>query len=304
MNADLPTVAKSLRIAIVQPNIAITNRSRDDWLVVQENLKQLILQIENEQNIDLIVFPEVPVPISYRYYKEDEDFFKLLIENTSLLLTTIKPLSESLENDTGYFNTMELIEENSVKQDYAKQVLLPFGEYLPFEKNLPWLREIFPFAPNYKPGKQSALFEVNNSKDISFKAIPLICYEAVFSEQVAKGVAQGGEFLINSSNDAWFYHTAGKRVHFALSLFRSIEYRKYLVRTTNTGLTAVIDPYGNIVEGSQIKENTRGYSVVNIPIYDQASFYQQYPIVVKYILLLLSLIILMVYKNKPSTPIA
>ena len=304
MNADLPTVAKSLRIAIVQPNIAITNRSRDDWLVVQENLKQLILQIENEQNIDLIVFPEVPVPISYRYYKEDEDFFKLLIENTSLLLTTIKPLSESLENDAGYFNTMELIEENSVKQDYAKQVLLPFGEYLPFEQNLPWLREIFPFAPNYKPGKQSALFEVNNSKDISFKAIPLICYEAVFSEQVAKGVAQGGEFLINSSNDAWFYHTAGKRVHLALSLFRSIEYRKYLVRTTNTGLTAVIDPYGNIVEGSQIKENTRGYSVVNIPIYDQASFYQQYPNVVKYILLLLSLIILMVYKNKSSTPIA
>ncbi|GAA6206225.1 apolipoprotein N-acyltransferase [Thalassotalea sp. SU-HH00458] len=292
---------KSLRVAIVQPNIDITNRTRDDWLTVKAELDQLLLQIENEQNIDLVVFPEIPVPISYRYYPEDEVFFKPLLKNSSLLLTTIKPLNETLDNNAGYFNTMELFGDNAVEQTYAKQVLLPFGEYLPFEQQLPWLREIFPFAPNYKPGNQSALFEVKNSQNISFKAVPLICYEAVFTEQVAKGMAQGGEFLINSSNDAWFYHTSGKRVHMALSLFRSIEYRKYLIRVTNTGLTAVLDPYGNIVEGSQIKENTHGYSVVDIPIYDTASFYQQHPNAVKYILLLVSLLSFIYYGTKRST---
>ncbi|MDO6447484.1 apolipoprotein N-acyltransferase [Colwellia sp. 1_MG-2023] len=291
---------KSLRLAIVQPNINITNRTRADWLEAQEKLKQLLLKIEKEQNIDLIVFPEVPVPISYRYYKEDQDFFKSLLKNTSLLLTSIKPLAETDNNNAGYFNTMELIEENSVKQDYAKQVLLPFGEYLPFEKQLPWLREIFPFAPNYQPGNQSTLFEIKNSQGSSFKAIPLICYEAVFSGAAAKGVDQGGEFLINSSNDAWFYHTAGKRVHLALSLFRSIEYRKYLVRTTNTGLTAVIGPFGNIIKGSQIKENIQGYSVIDIPINNQTSFYQQHPNLIKNILLLLSFSIVIFTRKKPT----
>ena len=174
-------------------------------------------------------------------------------------------------------------------------MLLPFGEYLPFEQYIPWLREIFPFAPNYKPGKESALITIKNTQGDSIKAIPLICYEAVFSEQVAAGVAQGGQFMINSSNDAWFYHAAGKRVHLALSIFRSIEYRKYLVRATNTGLSGVIDPYGNFVKESLLTENTQSYAVVEIPINSKQSFYQQYPNFIKIIFLLLSLFILIYF---------
>jgi len=192
---------------------------------------------------------------------------------------------------------MEFINNQEVKQDYAKQVLLPFGEYLPFEQQLPWLRKIFPFAPNYQAGKQSVLFTIKNSQGSSIKAIPLICYEAVFSDRVAIGIKEGGEFMINSSNDAWFNHPAGKRVHLALSLFRSIEYRQYLVRATNTGLSGVINPYGRFVKGSQIAADTQGYSVVEIAIDLQPSFYQQFPYLIKIIFLLLSLFIFIYFRT-------
>ena len=257
LHTDVSAQVKSLRLAIMQPNIDITNRTREDWFEQQKKLSQLFLSVNEEQDIDLIIFPEVPVPISYRHYPKDKGFFDQFLTETPLLLTAISPISETIDDNAGYFNTMEFIQEQSIKQDYAKQVLLPFGEYLPFEQYMPWLREIFPFAPNYKPGKESALITIKNSQGDSIQAIPLICYEAVFAEQVAAGVAQGGELMINSSNDAWFYHAAGKRVHLALSVFRSIEYRKYLVRATNTGLSGVIDPYGNFVKESLLTENTQ-----------------------------------------------
>lgn len=285
--SDVIAQDKKLRVAILQPNIDISKRTRHDWLEQQKTLSKLLLNIDKEQDIDLVIFPEVPVPISYRYYSKDKAFFNQTNTQTPLLLTAIKPINGTVNSKDGYFNTMELIQDKLVKQDYAKQMLLPFGEYLPFEHTFPWLRKIFPFAPNYKAGTESTLFTIQNSKGNSIKAIPLICYEAVFTDQVASGIAQGGELMINSSNDAWFSHSAGKKVHLALSLFRSIEYRKYLIRATNNGLSGVIDPYGYFVKGSQIMTNTQGYAVVEIPITSQQSFYQQFPYLIKIIFLLL-----------------
>lgn len=294
---------KALRLVILQPNIDVTNRTRIDWMKEQENLSSLLVKVNEEQGVDLIIFPEVPVPISYRYYEKDKAFFNQFLTDTPLLLTAISPLNETTENRDSYFNTMELIEKGGVEQDYAKQMLLPFGEYLPYEEQLPWLRNIFPFAPNYKPGENSTLFAIKNSQGETIKAIPLICYEAVFSDHVAIGVAQGGEFMINSSNDAWFNQLSGKRVHLALSLFRSVEYRKYLIRATNTGMSVVTNSYGDIVEGSQMSSNTQGYSVIDIPIEKQISFYQQFPNIVKVIFLLICLLFIIHSRTKTCRPL-
>ncbi|GAA5135205.1 apolipoprotein N-acyltransferase [Thalassotalea piscium] len=293
---DAPT--KTIKIAMLQPNIDVSNRSRIDWKNAQATISQLLTQVNKEQGIDLIIFPEVPVPISFQHYQNDGLFFNRFLAETPLLLTAISPFDESTTQDVSYFNTMELIESNAVQQEYAKQVLLPFGEYLPYEQQFPWLRKVFPFAPNYKPGNTSTLFTLNNAQGESIQAIPLICYEAVFSEQIAAGVAQGGELMINTSNDAWFFQTAGRKVHLALSLFRSVEYRQYLVRATNTGLSAVINPYGQIVEGSEITADTQGYSVVDIPIEKHSSFYQMFPNFIKIIFILICFVFLIYARVK------
>ncbi len=292
---NLPT-EKSIKVAIIQPNISITNRTRVDWLKEQKNIQQLLINVSNEKDINLIVFPEVPVPISYQFYSQDKKFFDKFLPDTPLLLTAIKPVKTFIDESSGYFNTMELIDSQAVSQNYSKQMLLPFGEYLPYEEQMPWLRKVFPFAPNYKPGSETRLFSLNSNDD-QYKAIPLICYEAIFSDLVAKGVEQGGEFIINSSNDAWFAHPAGKKVHLALSLFRTIEYRQYLIRTTNTGLSGVIDPYGRFIEKSLIKPNTQGYSVIKLPIEKISSFYQKHPNLIKYIFLCLIPIIFIYFRK-------
>jgi apolipoprotein N-acyltransferase len=295
---DISTEYKKVRLAILQPNVDISKRSREDWLEYRTELTALFRHVSEEKDLDLIIFPEVPVPVSYRHFIEDKTFFNPTHKNTPVLLTAISPVNGSISDNSGYFNTMELIKNREVAQDYAKQVLLPFGEYLPFEQTLPWLRNIFPFAPNYKPGNTSTLFTIENAQGDNISVIPLICYEAVFSDHVAASVMQGGELMINSSNDAWFADIAGKRVHLALSLFRSVEYRQYLVRATNTGLSGVIDPYGRFVEGSQIVPNTQDYAVVEIPIYVHPSFFQQHPNLIKALFMLFSVLFFIYFQAK------
>ena len=278
------SAGKKIRIAIIQPNIDIKNRTRNDWFLQQNTLKGVLNKLEVNNDIDLVVLPEIPVPISYQYYSEDKLYFDRNLSSKPLLLTTIKPVHNTINDNSGYFNTMELVIEKEVRQQYSKQVLLPFGEYIPFEKKIPWLRDLFPYAPNYQRGKDDVLFAVNSNDNV-INVIPLICYEAVFSDIVGKGVKEGGELLINSSNDGWFNDPAGNKTHYALSLFRSIEYRKYLVRVTNTGISGIITPYGDLLDSSMIESNTLGYAVSELNIKPVASFYSNYPNLINMIFL-------------------
>ncbi|MCI2282725.1 apolipoprotein N-acyltransferase [Colwellia sp. MSW7] len=287
---------KTLHIAMLQPNIDIKNRTRNDWKTQQTLLTPVLDTLEQNQNVDLVVFPEVPVPISYQYYPEDKLYFEKHLPSKTLLMTTIKPANNHFESDINengsYFNTMELIAHKRVTQEYSKQVLLPFGEYIPFQKSMPWLKDLFPYAPNYKPGNQSTLLTIKNNDNV-IHVIPLICYEAVFTEIVGNGVKKGGEILINSSNDDWFAHIAGKNTHYALALFRTIEFRKYLVRTTNTGVSGIITPYGRLLDSSKIDDNILGYSINEIEIQPITSFYSQYPNLIKYLFMSLALVIVL-----------
>jgi apolipoprotein N-acyltransferase len=296
-NSSQFTSSKTLNIAVIQPNIEVSNRTRDDWLKQRKKLTGIFNELEQRNEIDLVILPEIPVPISYQYYPDDKFYFDRHFSSKPLLLTTIKPVVNAVNNSNEYFNTMEFIDEGKVNQEYSKQVLLPFGEYIPFEKSMPWLRGLFPYAPNYKKGNQSVLLSLKGKTD-TITAVPLICYEAVFTDIVGKGVRNGGEILINSSNDAWFNDQAGKNTHYALSVFRSIEYRKYLVRATNTGMSGIITPYGSLLDSSQIDNNTMGYAISELDIKPLESFYSNYPNLIKYLLLSFALVIMLFDRKK------
>ena len=289
--------SKQIKVAMVQPNISIENRTRDDWQQLAPELMTMIRNITENEAVDLLILPELPVPVSFQYFDFDKDLLNKSLLNTKLLLTAIKPIAGTLDDSKGYFNTMELVVDNQLEQRYAKQVLLPFGEYLPFEANLPWLRKVFPYAPNYKQGSANILFELPLSQQ-SIKFVPLICYEAVFSDTVGHGVEAGGELLINSSNDAWFGKTAGQSVHLALSTFRSVEYRKNLIRNTNNGISVIIDPYGRQIVSSKITPHTRGYSVTALNIVANNSFYQQFPYFIKWLFIIIMAFAVVVVRNR------
>jgi len=281
------TRTKTIKVAMIQPNISIEDRTRKNWHRLAPALMSMIFEITQSEQVDLVILPELPIPVSYQYFNYDKTIINQSLSNTALLFTAIEPMGDELNEKKGYYNTIELITNNAVQQRYSKQVLLPFAEYLPFAETFPWMKSLFPFAPNYKQGKANTLLTIQ-TKNNSINVIPLICYEAVFPDTIRNNVTAGGELLINTSNDAWFGKTAGQKVHLALSTFRSVEFRKTIIRTTNNGISVIIDPYGRQIASSKIAPYTRGYSVNTVNISPNNSFYQQHPNMIKWLILIIT----------------
>ncbi|MBL4942258.1 MAG: apolipoprotein N-acyltransferase [Colwellia sp.] len=275
-NFALSSSQPSITIAMVQPNFDITLRTREDWLTQAPLLMQLISQVSHQEEVDLIVLPELPPPISYHGFFKDRSLFNEVINNKSVLITSISFDGKNLNESQNYFNAIELIQHQQLTGQYQKQVLVPFGEYLPFENKYPLLRQLFPDAPNYQAGTKPALISFDNQKQ-TINLVPLICYEAVFSELVREGVDLGGELFVNTVNDAWFGDTAGRDVHLALALYRTVEFRKPLVRVTNNGISSIFNAQGEIIPDSTIASFSAGVSITKVFIPQTKSFYQNYP---------------------------
>jgi apolipoprotein N-acyltransferase len=123
---------------------------------------------------------------------------------------------------------------------YDKQVLLAFGEYIPLQRYLPFLRHISPTIGNLTPGTGN-LVTLPSGVSIG----NLICYEDILPGLARRAIRQGAQLLVNLTNDAWFGQTPAPYQHRSLAAFRAVEHRVYLVRVTNTGLTSIIDPLGH-----------------------------------------------------------
>jgi apolipoprotein N-acyltransferase len=126
---------------------------------------------------------------------------------------------------------------------YDKQILLPFGEYLPGESWSPVLRAAFPNTGHFVAGPRTGPLEFHGQL-----LGVTVCYEDLHSLYVSGLVEAGAGILVNLSNDAWFPHEAAAEWHFALAKLRAVEQRRFLVRATNNGVSAVIAPTGRVVE--------------------------------------------------------
>ncbi len=130
---------------------------------------------------------------------------------------------------------------------YDKEYLLAFGEYLPFGDDFPILYQWSPHSGRFSKG--TVLDPVDlEVKGVKHKVTVLICYEDILPAFTNRAVASGDpELLVNITNDAWFGDTTEPWQHLALAKFRAIEHRRFLVRSTNSGVSAIIDPMGGVV---------------------------------------------------------
>jgi apolipoprotein N-acyltransferase len=137
--------------------------------------------------------------------------------------------------------------EGTIRSRYDKEYLLMFGEYLPFGDSFPILYSWSPNSGHFSPGTSfdPLVIDVGGT---SHTVTPLICYEDVLPEFTNQAVRHADpELLVNMTNDAWFGDTLEPWQHLALAQFRAIEHRRYLVRGTNSGVSAVVDPVGRVV---------------------------------------------------------
>ena len=217
-------------------------------------------------DIDVIIWPESAVPKVYKNENSLKQYKKLSAElNTPLIAGVL------LQNDGNYTNNAVLINREGVITNYAKRQLVPFGEYMPYQEALssifPVLTELtFEIETDYVPGKDTAIMEVDGGKIGS-----IICFESIYPELSRQSVLDGAEALVEVTNDSWLKDSPAMSQHLAHGVFRSIENGRYLVRSANSGISAVIDTRGNIVTSLDVNE--RG--VINETIYfsDETTLY-------------------------------
>jgi len=194
---------------------------------------------------ELIVLPEQPAG----YLCSDVVARDLphLIKDTGMAVMT--PCAGTVDDTNRfYYNSVAYLDKNGViAEEYRKNILVPFGEYIPLEARFPFLRRLFPGVMPFKPGEKTLLYDLGKGR----QGIPALCYEAVFTGHVRRFVEHGGTVLLNMVDDAWFGKTKASKIHLSLAMYRAVEYRIPLVRVTNSGVGVFVQATGEIVPGSK-----------------------------------------------------
>lgn len=192
----------------------------------------------------LIVWPETSMPF---YFQDDTPLRKPVLDfarevKIPMLLGAPAYAEKPGPGSFTLYNRAFLLDVDAaaIFHWYDKEHLVPFGEYMPFGEYLP-LQKLVSGVGDFAPGKNTQALRAG---DLALGV--LVCYEAIFADLAQDRVSQGANVLVNISNDAWFGDTSAPRQHLNLSALRAIEQGRYIVRCTNTGISAFIDPLGRI----------------------------------------------------------
>ncbi len=169
----------------------------------------------------------------------------MLPPETTLITGAARPVDPTPGRDWHAYNSVYVIDHSgSIRATYDKMHLVPFGEYLPFERLLvrTGLTQLTSVPGGFLPGGQRRRMAIPGAPDM----LPLVCYEAIFpGEAVPEGERPG--WLLNLTNDAWFGISSGPYQHFQQARVRAIEEGLPLIRSANSGISAVIDPVGRVI---------------------------------------------------------
>ncbi len=195
---------------------------------------------------DLIVWPESPTP----FYTSDPAF-RETISNLAREVQTwilvgslgIRNAGETPAHATQLYNSASLVSPGGDWVGrYDKMHLVPFGEYVPFKRVFGFAGGLTKEVGDFSPGSSRAPLQAGMSKIGVF-----ICYESIFPNEVRQLAANGAEVLVNISNDGWYGDSGAYAQHLKQARMRAVENDRWLLRATNTGVTASIDPYGRVV---------------------------------------------------------
>ncbi len=169
----------------------------------------------------------------------------------------------SLYNSATFFRP-----DGSYGGRYDKIHLVPFGEYVPYKPLFFFTGHLLDGLP-FIPGTQRVLFGENGRKIGVF-----ICYESIFGDEIRQFVREGAQVLVNLSDDGWYGDTSAPWEHLDMVRMRAIENRRWVLRATNTGVTASIDPYGRIVD--QMPRHVRGALLARFNFLSGETFYTRH----------------------------
>ena len=238
-------VTNELKVSAVQGNIA----QEIKWLPEQRRptIDSYLEQTRQHWDSDIILWPETAVTVLKDQFQSYLDVISQEATNEQSTLITGIPFRYTQGPFKGEYHN-SIVAVGMGEGLYHKQKLVPFGEYIPLENMIRGLLPFFdlPMSSFKKGSALQELLKVEKDEAL-FLIAPFICYEIVYPQFVAN-MAKESDLLITISNDAWFGDSLGPKQHMAIAQMRALETQRYLLRSTNTGITALVNHKGEIVK--------------------------------------------------------
>jgi apolipoprotein N-acyltransferase len=254
----IKTITEKINVKIISPNFKLEyglNKRQ-----IEDRFKKLIKYSEpNSKEKTIFIWPEGV--FSGYSYDEITIFKKMINKNFSKNHYIIFGVNRLEKDSDLFFNSLIVVNNKfEIIRQYNKQKLVPFGEFLPFEKILNKfdIKKITEGYGSFIRGSKQ-----NNIKIDQLNILPLICYEVIFTKFI-----QEAEFntnlIVNISEDGWFGHTIGPDQHYAKSIFRAIEKGVFFLRSANKGISAIIDNKGVVIK--RLNRNEAGNIEFKVPL--------------------------------------
>ena len=243
---------------------------------------------------DIVIWPEGAIPAEFSDYMSEGAWTR------GAILSALKPGQVLIVGgyrtagtfaDPVYFNSLFVTRRTAQGIDllgvYDKHRLVPFGEFLPLEDLIEPLgiKQLVGVGDGFTPGPHPAPLAAPGVPVVQ----PLICYESLFPRYTRRGGKDDPAWIVNVSNDAWFGQTSGPWQHLNLASYRAIEEGLPLIRSTPTGISAIIDAYGRLIPNAQIKLGEAGVIDATLPRALERTLYSRYGDTVFWLLITFSL---------------
>ena len=275
---------KAVKLRIMQPNLPQDDKFRADAMpdvlsrYIELSSRVTEQQPEGVAGVTHLIWPESPFPVVLA--RDAEALQRLgdfLAPKTTLITGAVRVEVSPNGRSAKYFNSIQVLQPGGVIVDsYDKTHLVPFGEYLPLRRifDALGLRQFVHVPGGFEAGAARKLIRPPGFPP----AAPLICYEAIFPGAVVpdNGRSLGASVILNVTNDGWFGNTIGPHQHFAQARLRAIEEGLPLVRAANTGISAIVDPYGRVQESLPL--GRAGVLDGRLPIPAPATLYARHPL--------------------------
>jgi apolipoprotein N-acyltransferase len=239
-----------LKVALVQGNIA--QDTKWDPAFQQATLEKYVRLTREvaELQPNLVVWPETATPF---YFLADS-------QNTKIIMAEVRELGKPLlfgspayrrqEGRLRFYNRAYLLDSDGMVAGYYDKIhLVPFGEYVPWKRLLFFVNKLVQATGDFASGDRAAVLEVPPAR-----LGLLICYEAIFPELSRNLVGAGANLLVNITNDAWFGRSSAPYQHLSMAVLRTVENRVPMARVANTGISALIDARGHILQVTDLFE--------------------------------------------------
>jgi apolipoprotein N-acyltransferase len=244
LNAGQP-----IRVGLVQGNVD----QAEKWDPRRAaDIFETYLRMTNEAiagGAELVIWPEASMPFTF---EEDRGPAERVRRTAQRARVSILLGSNEIERGPvrHLYNSAFLVRPDGATGGvYRKMHLVPFGEYVPLQQLLFFAAPLVEAVSAFSPGEAPVLLAIGEHR-----VSTAICYEVVYPALVRRFVTEGSELLTTITNDAWFGPSSAPYQHFQQAAMRAIENGRYLVRSANTGISGVVDPYGRVVTESRLFE--------------------------------------------------